>query len=185
MTFLHVARWALNFLGEVNLAVKKNWSMSRTRELWVSWNPPKGGIIKINTDGSVNPDGHAAAGGVLRNDKGDWLAGFSMNVDMCSVIAAELWGVKDGLQLAIERGPKDIELEVDSLVVFSLLRDNSNLDHPVSALIRCCQSLMTVANVVEFSHTFREGNRCADLLASLGLDCSPRLHIFDSISSSL
>ncbi|KAK6941530.1 Ribonuclease H domain [Dillenia turbinata] len=104
---------------------------------------------------------------------------------MCSATAVELWGVKQGLQLAIKNGLNDVELEVDSLVVLNLLKDDRNSDHPLSAFIRCCQSLMVAVNVVEFHHTFRDGNRCADLLASLGHDCSPGLLEFHSPPSPL
>lgn len=40
---------------------------------WVSWKPPEDGLFKLNSDGSVNEQGQAAAGGLLRNEMGAWI----------------------------------------------------------------------------------------------------------------
>ncbi|KAJ8428422.1 LOW QUALITY PROTEIN: hypothetical protein Cgig2_003124 [Carnegiea gigantea] len=47
-------------------------------ELCVRWESPREGWVLLNTDGAVkgNP-GPAACGGILRNDSGEWLAGFT------------------------------------------------------------------------------------------------------------
>ncbi|GKU94254.1 hypothetical protein SLEP1_g7776 [Rubroshorea leprosula] len=67
----------------------------------VSWNPPPAGFIKLNTDGSANANpGEAGAGGVFRDELGNWLLGFYRNVGFTSSLSAELWALREGLKLA-------------------------------------------------------------------------------------
>ncbi|KAK6945303.1 Ribonuclease H domain [Dillenia turbinata] len=62
-------------------------------------------------------------------------------------------------------------------------------DHPLSMMVEECKLLMQHVNVVAVHHTFREGNRCADLMDNLYIDpilkedAESPLHI-DAISSS-
>ncbi|KAK5847121.1 hypothetical protein PVK06_003423 [Gossypium arboreum] len=51
------------------------------------------GVVKVNT-------GSASAGGVMRDQNGDWILGFNRKVGNCSVYEAELWGILDGMTLA-------------------------------------------------------------------------------------
>ncbi|KAL4335727.1 hypothetical protein GQ457_07G012090 [Hibiscus cannabinus] len=88
----------------------------------VCWQPPTSDWLKLNTDGSrVSPEGFASCGGIVRNDNGEWIVGFSKYVGIYSIVVAELWGVFEGLALAWTRGFRKILLEVDSLDVFRLL----------------------------------------------------------------
>jgi len=50
-------------------------------EVGVKWDPPNEGWVALNTDGTArgNP-GQAGAGGVIRGDRGEWIAGFSENL---------------------------------------------------------------------------------------------------------
>ncbi|KAK6912588.1 Ribonuclease H domain [Dillenia turbinata] len=90
---------------------------------WVSWIPPYVGFIKLNTDGSVNrASSLAAIGGILRNDKREWLFGFSMNVGSSSVFAAKLWGVWERLKLSTKHNLYGTKLEVDSSIVVQVLQ---------------------------------------------------------------
>ncbi|GKU87915.1 hypothetical protein SLEP1_g2242 [Rubroshorea leprosula] len=71
----------------------------------VNWSPPPEGYIKLNSDGSAltNP-GQTGAGGVFRDHLGNWLLGFMRNVGYSTALAAELWAIRDGLKLAVDRG---------------------------------------------------------------------------------
>lgn len=47
------------------------------KQVWVSWNPPPQGVLKLNTDGSmVSSTGMASAGGVFRDHQGAWVFGY-------------------------------------------------------------------------------------------------------------
>ncbi|CAA7037229.1 unnamed protein product [Microthlaspi erraticum] len=70
-------------------------------ERHIAWTKPENGWWKMNTDGASrgNP-GLAAAGGILRDDRGAWVCGFGLNIGVCSAPLAELWGVYYGLYTA-------------------------------------------------------------------------------------
>ncbi|KAK6945219.1 Ribonuclease H domain [Dillenia turbinata] len=118
---LQVARWVLNFSREIVSTIRNKASRCASKMSWVSWVPPARDVIKLNIDGSaLRPNCHAAAGGIFRDFEGAWVAGFSANVGTCLVVAAELWGVREGL-LAFKKGFRSIELEVDSMVLVDML----------------------------------------------------------------
>ena len=64
---------------------------------WPARLPPKGG-------GGVS----AGADGVLRNNEGRWVHGYSLNMGICSVEEVELWAFVHGMRLAWEIGSKCI-----------------------------------------------------------------------------
>lgn len=83
-------------------------------EKWIGWTPPTSPWCKLNTDGTRKQSGAASA--LLRDQNGRWIIGFGMNIGMCSVIMAELWGLYQGLCMAWQQGCRWISVEVDSLV---------------------------------------------------------------------
>ena len=66
----------------------------------MSWTKPAANWFKLNTDGSLlgNP-GRASGGGLARNDRGMWIAGFTQNIGKATSVEAELWGLRAGLFL--------------------------------------------------------------------------------------
>jgi len=67
----------------------------------VRWYPLLEGYIKVNVDGSSfgNP-GNASFGGLLRNNSGVWIHGFSRSCGRASNLLAELSAIWRGLQIA-------------------------------------------------------------------------------------
>lgn len=56
----------------------------------IRWIPPEDGWLKVSTDGTVNKvSGNALAGGLIRNQHGMWIAGFSRNIGCCSILDAK------------------------------------------------------------------------------------------------
>ncbi|KAF7840012.1 reverse transcriptase [Senna tora] len=108
----------------------------------INWNPPTVGWWKLNSDGacSGNP-GPFAIGGIIRDHFGNWVKGFSGYVGHGTALKAELWAIFCGINLALEQDCNFLWIEY-SLQKFSNFK---------------------------VSHTFREGNQCADRLARLSL----------------
>ncbi|KAK6926768.1 Ribonuclease H domain [Dillenia turbinata] len=50
----------------------------------------------------------------------------------------------------------------------------------VLAIIDECRQLMEKVGIREVNHIYREGNKCADHLANLGLSQDPGIHFFQS-----
>ncbi|KAL4377132.1 hypothetical protein GQ457_02G030770 [Hibiscus cannabinus] len=53
----------------------------------VHWKLPCPGWHSLNIDGVVC----LSSGGLLRDDEGHWIIGFSKSIGSCSVLNAELW----------------------------------------------------------------------------------------------
>jgi len=45
----------------------------------VEWTPPLDGCVKLNIDGSCGASGDIGSRGLLRDNKGNWIVGFSSN----------------------------------------------------------------------------------------------------------
>ncbi|PKI38974.1 hypothetical protein CRG98_040626 [Punica granatum] len=93
--------------------------------------------VKLNTDGASkgNP-GPAGAGGVLRNDDGRWLSGFSHRIGWAIAVIAELWGVLIGLRHVWELVYRSEVLELDSGVAYKMITGlTSSTLHNLAATI--------------------------------------------------
>ena len=135
----------------------------------ISWKPPPPGFLKLNTDGSTlgNP-GPANAGGLIRDTNGMWIRGFSRYIGTTNSFAVELWGLRDGLDLARKLDISKLIVEVDvKAVVDIILTDNTLIldSHPYSALIQDCKYMIQSFEEASLHHIHREGNFCADILS--------------------
>ncbi|KAL9841601.1 putative ribonuclease H domain, reverse transcriptase zinc-binding domain-containing protein [Arabidopsis thaliana] len=164
-----------------NAYVKGNEVRVSRVERLVSWVSPGDGWVKLNTDGASrgNP-GFATAGGVLRDHNGAWIRGFAVNIGVCSAPLAELWGVYCRLFIALGRGARRVELEVDSKMVVGFLTTGIADSHPLSFLVRLCYGFLSKDWIVRISHVYREANRLADGLANYAFSLSLGLHLLES-----
>ncbi|KAH1032143.1 hypothetical protein J1N35_044317 [Gossypium stocksii] len=90
----------------------------------IAWPKSSAGRVKMNTDSarSLHSDG-AAAGNVVRDHQGHWLARFICNIGLCSILEAEVWGLHDELVHAWEMVAWRFILELDSKAVIQVLGD--------------------------------------------------------------
>ncbi|XP_019163505.1 PREDICTED: uncharacterized protein LOC109159849 [Ipomoea nil] len=149
-------------------------------QIWVHWSPPQSGFIKLNSDGARKAlSGLASAGGILRDQQGNWLAGFITKIGVTNSFIAELWGIREGLRLAKNRGYDKLIAETDSLSTTQVLHNSSGNTPEADTLIADCKTLMQSFLVFELKHVLREGNQCADYLANLGQGASWGTTILD------
>jgi len=84
----------------------------------VAWKRPPVGWTTLNTNGSaVSNPGKASCGGLLRNSEGIWLKGFARGVGCTTSCVAELWALRDGLNLASSLGIKNLIVQLDALAI--------------------------------------------------------------------
>ncbi|KAK6280516.1 hypothetical protein POUND7_020783 [Theobroma cacao] len=123
-------------------------------KVYAGWELPPRGFFKLNSDGSsaANP-GKAGAG--------------------------ELWGVRDGLQLAVKRGLFDVIIEVDSQVVLDLICKEAVDSHTLGPIIKECRSLLEQIPNHRFCQINRDSNCCADHLARMGATMTKDFVIFE------
>jgi len=89
----------------------------------VTRTPPQDGCIKWNIDGSCGASDDIGSKGLLRDNKRNWIAGFSSNEGQMDALFAELCGVYHGLMLVINNSIQRLICETDSLEVLRLLQD--------------------------------------------------------------
>ena len=123
----------------------------------------------MNIDGSSlgNP-GLAGGGGLIRNDKGEWVKGFARAIGSTTSVAAELWALRDGIRLCITLKLPAVEIELDSKLVVDLMK--KELDHPngIDILVADCRKFLKDIPQVRIRHCYREANKCVDALARRG-----------------
>ena len=112
--------------------------------------------------------GLVGGGGIIRDKNGAQLAGFARAIDTATNMEAELWAVRDGLQLCKTMGIQALKVELDARIVVDWLVNplRTNLHH--SLLISDCRDLVTTFPEVRIKHYFREVNHCAGRLAKAG-----------------
>ena len=136
------------------------------------------GVI-LNVDGNCHDNPiRTGFGGVLRNEIGLFLAGFSDFIPSSDyILLAELSAIYHGLIMAKDLGYAEIACYSDPLVCINLINGPTKRYHIYVVLIQDIKQLLHHTNVT-VSHTLREGNQCEDFMAKLeaSSDIDPLLH---------
>lgn len=112
-------------------------------EILLGWDKPLVDKIKLNTDSAVNFESKlATAGRVIRNNSREWIGGFFHNIGTSSVLAAELWGIFNGLQLYQNNGSKRVDVESDNFTVVQFILCKKETNNQVSALVIAIKCLL-------------------------------------------
>jgi ribonuclease HI len=146
----------------------------------VKWDKPPDRWFKLNTDGSAagNP-GLAGCGGLIRDWNGEWFKGFSRKIGSTSSVAAELWALRDGLNLCLLHQLTAVIIELDAKLAVNLMVSSKSFNGENSALVDDCRELLTHIPHSRVQHCFREANRCADALAKRGVKLPQDFCVFD------
>ena len=152
--------------------------------LHVGWKqppPPPFGFFKLNTNGSTrgNPS-LALAGGLIRDHNGMWIGSFSRNIGFTHSMAAELWGLRDGLLLAKNLNIKKLMIETDAQTITNVLNSRSvfpDSPHPYLNIINDCESLLQCFEEARIDNIHREGNHCANILAKGGIHSTSAFYL--------
>ena len=87
----------------------------------VRWSKPILGWFKFNTDGaSLGNPGKAGSGGLIKDNERRWVRGFSRSVGHATSVIAELWALKDGLELVAQLGIGCLEVELDAKIIVEI-----------------------------------------------------------------
>ncbi|PKI65945.1 hypothetical protein CRG98_013665 [Punica granatum] len=130
---------------------------------YIHWTKPDEGWFKLNTDGASkgNP-GLVGAGGLICDSNGNWMGGFMLNIGIASSMAAELWGARDGLELAWDMDYPRLILEIDSASVRDSMVGQEAGAPPLRPLLSDIRGLLARDWEITFRHTYSEWNCCAD-----------------------
>jgi ribonuclease HI len=151
----------------------------------IGWHPPKENWVRLNTDGSSKDNAKAGCGGLIRGSDGKWLGGFSKFIGNCSAYVAELWGVLEGLKYAWNLGFRRVELHIDSQIVVKIIQEETRVSSSCWSLLRRIRQLLVLDWEVRIQHSYREANKCADMLANIGCDSGGPLIYYESCPTPL
>lgn len=146
----------------------------------VSWHPLSSETVKLNTEGSSlgNP-GNSGYGGLIRNSCGEWLLGLSGRCGFTSNLNAELHAISHGLDIAWDKGIKDVICELDSQLALSLVEKGVVQSHPYAPIVDYIRSFKNYNWRLSFVHTLQEGNNNMDWLAKFGANMDYGLRLWN------
>ncbi|KAK6916420.1 Ribonuclease H domain [Dillenia turbinata] len=144
----------------------------------IAWRHPPPEHYKLNIYGSVTSiSGLAAGGGLIWDSNGKWIAGFTVNIGIASPLSVELRSIKEGLNLVSRLNLSNTLFETDSMDIVNIFNRGTPSSHPLLHTINDCMLLRRSCSSHPFSFIHKEGNQPADLLAKLGHQAPPSLHI--------
>ena len=134
----------------------------------IRWEKPPDGWMKLNTDGSViGSKGVAGCGGVIRDDGGNWISGFTKRIGITNSFMAEMWGLREGLIMCCNLNIASLIVELDARAVVDVFSNAQYVNNVISPILDDCRLLSTRFSQIQFHHCYREGNRVADMLARM------------------
>lgn len=125
--------------------------------------------FKLNSDGSSlgNPS-IAGRGGLIQNDRGDWVKSYARFVGITTSVAVKLWALRDGVNLCLSLNLQVVEVELDTKLVVDLFRkDCGNVNGNNTIVVDFKESLQQIP-WIRVKHRYYEANKCADALARWG-----------------
>ena len=90
---------------------------------------------------------------------------------------AELWALRDGLQLCLQMNAHSVIIELDAKVVVDALNSPNSFS---SSILEECRHVANQLPQKIFRHVYREANKCVDLLARIGLLLDNDFIVFSS-----
>ncbi|XP_074270722.1 uncharacterized protein LOC141594615 [Silene latifolia] len=132
------------------------------------WKAATDGYVKINVDAGVKEGEGVGTGVVCRDGRSEVLWGLSTVRDVCwKIHEAEAIAVLDGMEEAVRRGMRDVEVESDSSVVIEALRSKKQGRSIFYNIVEDILALSTQFQSVRWLHTSRINNCVAHSLAHL------------------
>ena len=142
---------------------------------------PGYGWLTLNTDGSVVGNfGVAGGGGLIRDTNGEWVTGFARKIGKTSSFQAELWALRDGLQLCLQNQAQAVHVDLDSKTIVDALNSQDYSNSIVSSIMEDCKYMISRIPQTCCRHVYREANRCADFLAKVGTSIEGDFTVFHS-----
>ena len=125
----------------------------------VRWDKPQSGWTRLNTDGSAfgNP-GRAGGGSLIRDDQGNCVAGFSMNIGFSTSFLVELWALRDGLTLCKNLNLNAVDIQIDAKAIVMLFSNPSYSNSFAMPIVDDCRLLFSQIPHVRIGHCYREAN---------------------------
>lgn len=113
---------------------------------------PKGWTL-INTDACFNSENDSTGcGGVMRNDEGEWVAGFSCMTKVNNSSEAECWALMQAVKWAWSKGCKKVWFQSDSKEIVGWLNSDCDPRGPLGDMIGNCRRWLNKPWEVKISY---------------------------------
>ena len=122
---------------------------------------------------------------MIRDEMGNWMVGFSRKIGVTSSFEVELWALRDGLSICVERSSPAIEVELDAKAIIDILMQPIQSNSLVSPLLDDCRQLASQIPQILFKHCYREANRVVDHLARKGAKQNDDYILFENLPVDL
>ncbi|CAN1194012.1 Putative ribonuclease H protein At1g65750 [Linum perenne] len=143
--------------------------------VWMLWRHRNSLVFH---DENLDPTS-AAAGGISRDANGSFIAAFSANLGVCSIMRSELRAIVEGIKLAWSKGIRRLRIQTDSKAAIAMLSKPNNVNSQHANLIEQFYELSSRDWQVSVHHIYREANCAADHLANLGHSLDLGIHVFE------
>ena len=105
------------------------------------------------------------------------MKGYVRGIGHTNSFMAELWMLRDRLNIAREMGVSNLIIELDTLSIV-LLMNNEAENIMMEPLLSDCRSLLKQIPNKCVLHVYHEANQCADALAKLGAQTGSNFVVF-------
>ena len=85
---------------------------------------------------------------------GSWVLGFTRNIGVTSSFEVELWALRDGLSICVEKNYSALEVELDAKAIIDILLTPSQANSYVSPLLEDCRHLASQILRIQFKHCY-------------------------------
>ncbi|KAG8474496.1 hypothetical protein CXB51_031152 [Gossypium anomalum] len=164
--------WACLYLLQIGGCKKVNHNSNPTFS-------PDDTLVFLSTDGAVARDSrHTAFGGVVRDQDGNWIVGFTRFLRLCTPFEAKVWGILDGILILLNKGYRRATILTDNFEVAQVLK-NLNLEDFGITVLRKIQRIMKAEGTWRIKHISRSKNLVVNYLAKLSLSWKSSLQILN------
>ena len=103
----------------------------------------------------------------MRDERGNWVAGFARRIGITSSFKTELWGLWNGLTLCSNLNISALIVELDAKVIVDIFHNVNYENNVLSPILDDCRQLMSRFFQVQVKHIYRQANCYADALARM------------------
>ena len=83
----------------------------------------------------------AGYGGIIRDEHGSWVVGFTRHIGSTNSFVAELWGLRDGLMLYCNMNISCLIVELDAKMVVDVFKNSNHKNYIISPILDDCRRL--------------------------------------------
>ena len=78
---------------------------------------------------------------MIRDESGNWVVGFSRRIGVTLSFEAELWALRDGLTIYVNKNFQAVEVKLDAKAIINVLQNPTQTNPIISPLLDDCKQL--------------------------------------------